>query len=87
LEQYKKQQFPRLSLTDGKKRKRPATLFHALQRLAQVNRENDYLIAKWYNREMEDVRFMVLRDYLSAIEQILKENDKQQKQAGMPPKK
>jgi predicted lipid-binding transport protein (Tim44 family) len=54
-------------------------LYHALQRLAHVNRDNDYLIAKWYAREMEDIRFMVLRDYYAALEQILKENDKQTK--------
>lgn len=59
-----------------KPKKKPATYQHALQKLKEQNRENDYIITKGDSVQMQNVRFWVIRDYYSALEQILKDNDR-----------
>jgi hypothetical protein len=60
----------------AKKVKRADSYQKALQRLNEKNRENDYIITKGDPVQMANVRFWVIRDYYSALEQILKDNDR-----------
>ena len=70
--------FPRLNKIEpnAKPKKKPPTYQHALQKLKEQNRENDYIITKGDPVQMANVRFWVIRDYYAALEQILKDNDR-----------
>jgi hypothetical protein len=70
--------FPRLNKIEPnvKAKKKPQTYQHAIQKLKEQNRENDYIITKGDPVQMANVRFWVIRDYYSALEQILKDNDR-----------
>ena len=52
----------------------------ALQRLREVNRENDYILAKGDTVKMQEVRYWTLGDYFAALEQILKDKDRSEQQ-------
>lgn len=41
-----------------------------------MTRENDYIITKGNPVEMQNVRYWIIGDYYSALEQILKDNDR-----------
>jgi len=78
FERYKKLNFARLNKAEPntKKNKRPTSYQHALQKLKEQNRENDYIITKGDSVAMQNVRFWVIRDYYAALEQILKDKDR-----------
>jgi len=43
-----------------------------------TNDENDYMIAKWYEvPNMAELRLWTIKEYYTALEQILKESDRQ----------
>lgn len=68
------------NLEQSKKRAtKPKTLGLALRKLERANQDNDYLIAKWFERNMEDVKFLAVRDYFAALEQIIKNQPTQSK--------
>ena len=75
---FKKLNYPRLNKIEPniKPKRKPQTYQHALQKLKEQNRENDYIITKGDPVQMANVRFWVIRDYYSALEQILKDNDR-----------
>lgn len=75
--------YPRLNKHSNKKVKQVKRLPYqkALQKFKEVNRENEYIITKGDPVEMQKVRFWTLGDYYSALEQILKDNDRAEQQA------
>jgi len=42
----------------------------------EMTRENDYIITKGNPVEMQNVKYWIIGDYYSALEQILKDNDR-----------
>ncbi len=77
---WKKRTFTRLNKDTGSKRKRPKFYQIAWKQVRKGQRENDYLIAKWFNTTPDSVRFWTIFDYYSALEEILKESDRQRAQ-------
>lgn len=60
----------------GKKNKKKKYYQSALTSFREMTRENDYIITKGNPVEMQNVRYWIIGDYYSALEQILKDNDR-----------
>lgn len=60
----------------GKKSKKKKYYQLALTSFREMTRENDYIITKGNPVEMQNVKYWIIGDYYSALEQILKDNDR-----------
>lgn len=60
----------------GKKNKKKKFYQSALTSFREMTRENDYIITKGNPVEMQNVKYWIIGDYYSALEQILKDNDR-----------
>ena len=73
---------------DGVKKKKKKKYYQsALTSLRETNRENDYVITKGDPVNMQNVKYWTIGDYYSALEQILKDNDRAKQNESIKAKK
>lgn len=74
--------FTKLSnVAQNKKEKKSQYYQRALLNLRENHRENDYIISKGDMITMQTVKYWCLSEYYSALEQIIKDNEKAQLEA------
>lgn len=68
-------------VAQNKNKKKSEYYQRALLNLREKHRENDYIISKGDMITMQGVKFWCLVEYYSALEQIIKDNEKAQAEA------
>ena len=73
---WQRSRFQRINKPTNKKQKRPKFYQFAWSQLIREHRENEFLIAKFFETTPDRIRFWSMFDYYSALEEILKESDR-----------
>lgn len=68
-------------VAQNKNKKKSEYYQRALLNLREKHRENDYIISKGDMITMQGVKFWCLIEYYSALEQIIKDNERAQAEA------
>lgn len=68
-------------VAQNKNKKKSEYYQRALVNLREKHRENDYIISKGDMITMQSVKFWCLIEYYSALEQIIKDNERAQAEA------